>query len=227
MLLLKRVDFMIITQDKNNSIILGDLVVNDYEGLKEIRDYFMQYRLDNGNYSHFIQDSRTSFRSILPTDYIRKGNFLVHNQIISSDYNDLNSSDECDYYVERFKSNYLNTILIATSLLGHLDASEVDYMTKQFIATGIIKCLPIDDIWIKCSSELCKRKVNLNDYKVFLGLLKLNLISYQVQDIISVSEQNSGKLRHIYRDDLKNLVVNSHLLLGKNSANFKNKQLKR
>ena len=50
---------MIITQDKNNSIILGDLVVNDYEGLKEIRDYFMQYRLDNGNYSHFIQDSRT------------------------------------------------------------------------------------------------------------------------------------------------------------------------
>ena len=82
MLLLKRGDFMIITQDKNNSIILGDLVVNDYEGLKEIRDYFMQYRLDNGNYSHFIQDSRTSFRSILPTDYIRKGNFLVHNQII-------------------------------------------------------------------------------------------------------------------------------------------------
>ena len=63
---------MIITQDRNNSIILGDLVVNDYEGLKEIRDYFMQYRLDNGNYSRFVQGSRVSFRSILPTDYMKK-----------------------------------------------------------------------------------------------------------------------------------------------------------
>ena len=218
---------MIITQDRNNSIILGDLVVNDYEGLKEIRDYFMQYRLDNGNYSHFVQDSRASFRSILPTDYMKRGNYLVHNQIISSDDGGLDNFDECDYYVEKFKSNYLNTILIATSLLGHLDASEVDYMTRQFIATGIIKCLPIDDIWLKCSRELCKRKLNLNDYKVFLGLLKLNIISYQVQDIIPVSEMNSGKLRHIYRDDLKNLVVNSYLLLGKNSAKFKKRNLKR
>ncbi len=215
---------MIITQDKDKNILIGNLEVLDQDGLKEIRDHLMQYRTDLANYERTMEDL-TGYRSVLSTDYVKKGNLLVHN-FINEDVVD-EDFDQCSYTKETFASNFLNTILISTSLLGELDASGLDHVARQFIGAGIYRCVPLEVIWEACSNDLYfNRKKQNYDWRAFQNLLKLGLISYHIAEKISKEQINRSTLITGNCEDLQQIKINSDILLGNRSASCKKKKLR-
>lgn len=218
---------MIITQDKDKNINFGNLVVCNKDGLKEVRDYFMQYRsdIDCKTYDYSIEKNLSSFSSILPRGYFRVGNTIVHNNICGKN-SDLDGDVQCDYDREVYSCNYLNTILIATSLLGELDASNFDFIVKQFVGNGIIYCSNIDKVWPKCSKNMhFNKKETVKDLRVLRELLKMKIISYEIEEQYSKEKFNGVNFKNFHCQDLESLRINSDILLGKNSG-FSRKKVK-
>ena len=211
----------IITQDCDKNLMSGDLVVNDVEKLKKIRDHLMRYSIDNYKVSQQSFKVLDSYNvSKLP---MREEDRLIFNQLVYSPIFRGNMSDSSYCSREMYQSNYLNTILIATSLLGNLDGSNLDNIAQYFIATGIIRYLPIEQIWTLSSKNMYKdfSQANVDLFK-FCELLQKGIISYKVDKKVSKEELNRREVV-LKLTNSKQIEINSNILLGENSAFIKRK----
>lgn len=205
---------MIITQDKDKNILIGELKVRDYEGLKDIRDGLMQYNKELSNYQ-IKTEYLYGAKDTLQTGYSKEGNKLIHRNIVS-----IRFGNGCRYMQEKINNTYLNSILIFTSLLNELNPSEYDEITKQFINQGIINVSPIDKIWNTCikdmttynNSEEIKNKKK--DFLALCAAFKLGIIAYEVVYKIPKSEQNEHfAFQGITIDELHEIAANTSIIL--------------
>lgn len=207
---------MIITQDKQKNLLCGDIVVKDREILKEIRDCLIQNRADLPNYK-ISTEELAGFRSLLDVGFLREDNHLIH-KYITAQYD-----DDCYYTREVIHCVHLNSILLFTSLLGELDATHYDSLGQQFIAKGIIKCVPFEQLWLECFqnmvayySEPIINKIRLQDLKAFRKVLALGVIDYEVSQQISPLEMKRQVIKGLTSADLSQLEVNNAVILGDN-----------
>lgn len=223
---------MIITQDTENTLLVGKLKVKRRDELKELRDELIN-REDINNYQISTQEGLASFKSILKTGYIREGNTLMNQYITSS------TGDDCEYIKEKIQCTYLNSILLFTSLLGELDATNYNEIAQQFIGKGIIHCMPFENLWPKCSSTMVEQALesykekgqkSLNawkrhDLKMFRLALTEGIISYDV-----VTKYDFSKIIGVgschFSKDMKELSINNTAILGDNSIFIKARKRK-
>lgn len=214
---------MIITQDKNKNIMLGNLKVTDRKGLLEVRDYLLKSKKELGHYKREFEQL-SGFKSILNDGYSKEGNHLVFREITS------NYHDDCDYTKETYTCIYRNSILLFTSLLNDLDVSRYDEIAQQFIIQGIIKVAPFESIWSTCARDMAtirnldERKLKLKDLSAFRAALKSGCITYQVEEEIKRADQNHVRYS-MFAKNGKEIVPNNTLILGDNS--YIQKQVKK
>lgn len=216
---------LIVTQDKEKNLMLGILRIGDIEELKKIRDSLMHYSKDSSNYIITTTAEKASLQSILQSGFIREGDDLIYKGLFSSPFV-VEDPEFCEYTQSKYHFNYLNTVLIITSLLRELDATNYDALTKTFIGYGVIRCLPIELMWPLASENLYSDFNSKNlDLMEFLKLLTNGIIYYDVLNKISKSDLNHSHIRPALLQNLKQIEINSNLLLGDDSAFTKKRTL--
>ncbi len=233
---------MIITQSlKDKKIYVGEIVVKDKYGLKEVRDFLMKYsndKLETYKVIGICDDNGScdlySFRSLLNFGYLREGGALIHQYPVDDCLDD--STDECcAYRRDKIYSVFLNSILIFSSLLGDLDGSGFEPVVQSFIGTGIINCHSFEEVWPRCSRNLATKRdsqlskypdhardffrlmeeIRLNDLKAFRTVLKEGLIHYQIDRAIPKEVYTDHKtFSGITCLDLEQIMCNNELILG-------------
>lgn len=211
----------------NGTVYEGNLVVPNKDDLKEIRDALMQYHNDvmekHGflpNYSTTKNDLMT-FRDILSLGYFKDGNQLVHNYINK----EVNVDEIVNYTKEVIRSNYLSSILLFTSLLGELDATDKESIVQQFIGMGIYKCIPFEKMWNTFNREMVvlsgdnrkisntERNIQLQNLKIFRAALRSNIIQFEVENEFPAKEyEKTLSCREYSFDDRYRIGRNSELL---------------
>ncbi len=220
-LLIDNTSNFIVTQDKDRNLKYGILSVNNPETLKKIRDALLCYSANN--YTVFGSLVRLSSSCVFPKRIVRDGNSLIFNGFVCNSIQNGYVSDSCEYSRKVYQNNYLNTILIATSLLNDLDGSNFDSLVQSFIGNGIVRCLPIEKIWPSSSQNMYNDFTQNNiDLVKFCDLLKEKIISYEIVEEISRQNLNSHEFSSRLID-LNQIEINSNILLGENSAFIRKK----
>lgn len=223
---------MIITQDTENTLLIGKINVKRRDELKELRDDLIN-REDTNNYQISTKEGLASFESILKTGYTREGSTLLNQYITSI------NGDECEYTKKTIQSIYLNSILLFTSLLGELDSTNYNEIAQQFIGKGIINCMPFENIWTKYSAAMVEKaletykekdKRDLNawkryDLKMFRLALKEGIITYDTEAQYDFSKIIGVGSRG-YAQDMKELSINNTVILGNNDIFVKARKRK-
>lgn len=212
---------LIITQDRDKNLKYGNLVANDIQRLRKVRDSLVKN--SSGNYNVYDDSIKLSSCYHSTEKTVCHGDKLIYNGLVYTPiYNGkMSNFSYCSRRI--YQSNYLNTILIATSLLGDLKNIHFDSPAQEFIDAGIIRCLELDQIWPLCSRKMYADFTQQNrDLVKFCELLKEGIISYEVVENVSKDELNGygifSKLKN-----LRQIEVNSDILLGENSAFIKKK----
>lgn len=216
---------MIITQQKNNEISVGTIVVNDLENLFLICESLLK---DNGVLLNYVTKKKKNFidvNFILGDKPIREGNQLSY-------YNATNICGDgtCEIEAEVVQCLHLNSILLFISLLGNTDVVNCSKYAKDFLKSGIIYYAPFEQIWNVCSRNMVKEfkilkeleaenpeskaiesRLKQSDLSIFKFALDNGIISYcaKTYDASSTCLFDSFDIK-----DLQQVADNNMILLG-------------
>lgn len=231
---------VVIVTYNNNGVYIGDVVVKDYDKLKELRDALLTINDGSIGIKKVSEDfSLGGVSSVLNEGIFRKGNNLVFQNITKR------FDDDCFYNRVVYKCLNLNSILMCTSLIGNIDINDYTGLVREFIRLGIVYCPSFDAFWEKYSNAVVSsvyneiEKKDIRDIEDFNKLLKKSLtffrmlleddeitgeksiIGYDCKKLSSVNKSNFSdeELSKIKgtKKNLDQFNVNNALLLGDNS----------
>lgn len=214
---------LIITFDDDKNVLLGDLVVKDKKGLKEIRDYLMS-GIFSGKYRNYTLLSKTN--EVALGDLAMPGVSRYHNVLIRKSnfcadyYNGDIENFVYDYDKEMIRCESLNSILIFSSLLGELSNSKQEAIVRDFIATGIFRYFDFEQIWDRCSHELLLKENQLDLLK-FRSALQVGVIDYQVSDKLLEKDLRQMNVLKKLNVSLNEVILNSKVIGTNRSLCYK------
>lgn len=212
-------DFIIVTEESKDFINLGRLVVCDKDGLMEIRDGLLKNSSSVG--SHYWELSRviSSYFSLFDgrPSLSSGGGFVKVKDNAVLDFYDSHAKDYVVSYQEKLiKPKFLNSILIFSSLLGHMDGKLADDYAKLCIGFGIFKVDDIKKIWNECRERLLSKRYQ-TDLEIFQKALDLGFIDY---DIVKILDRDSKKEKQQFMgslsmQDLSNVSLDSKIIYSR------------
>ena len=217
---------MIITTDQDHNFLVGDIILKDKDGLTEIRDFLLQDNKELENFKSTVIVLK-EFQPFVPLSYPKK-------QVLIQQYVTPFSCLNGNYLKKFIYCANLNSILLFTSLIGELEKSNSQYSeyAKDFIWSGIIKNVPFSTIWEECSKNLitpctpAQDRMRKQDLKVFRTALQLNLIQYQIDQIIEADKLEDYISKRYFLNQ-REAFYNEQQIAINNALLKKNKNLTR
>ena len=203
--------------DVDKFFFFGNLEVVRKKELKDFRDYLMK---DFRKYLPKNDKERLTSSDLFYSlsNYSVDGNSLVHKVGKGLVYVD--GDEFVSYDKVHICNDYVNSILIFTSLLGELNIENYNDIAKLFIQYGIFRYDSFDKIWPICIKDILKdnklresKGGHSPDYIALESALDDGVIYYDITDTYSIKD--TGFLKSIDKEKINGIVNNSKILIKK------------